>query len=88
MKVIMMQTIEPDTCQVYIPNDQFVSLAQTGMVDGEKLVFQVDLNGTWVDIVPEIALEALNNLVQIGGPATYRIVKGTTSSPVTVYKGE
>lgn len=88
MKVIMRPTIEPDTCQVYIPNDQFVSLAQTGMVDGEKLVFQVDLNGTWVDIVPEIALEALNNLVQIGGPATYRIVKGTTSSPVTVYKGE
>ncbi len=88
MKIIMQPTKDPATAQVYIPGDDFVSVAQTGLAGTEKLVFEMLLDGVWTAIVPEIALEGENNLVQIGGPCTYRIVKGDTDAEVTVFKDE
>ena len=85
MKTLIEATTAADDALIFIPDDKFVSIAQSGLAAAEVISFEIDLDGTWTAIVPAIELTATENYIQIAGPNTYRVVKGVTASPTTVY---
>ena len=85
MKTLIEPTTSAKTKSLYIPNDQFVSVAHDGLAGSEKITFKIELDGTFVPIVPEIALDASTNYLQIAGPNTYEVSKDATIGAVGVY---
>ena len=73
---------------INIASDEYVSLAQSGLVGIEVVKLQVDLDGTWTDILPAIELSATGNYIQVAGPGSYRIVKPVTAGAAAVFINE
>jgi hypothetical protein len=88
MKKVIDSTTSAGTFTFFVPTDKFVSIAQVGLSGAEIINIEVDLAGTWVQILPAVILNVSINMIQLGGPGTYRIVKPSTVNPTEVYLEE
>ena len=85
MKTVIAPTINAATHEFFVPTDQFVSIAQNGLSGAELVGIDADMDGTWVQVLPVVILDTSVNLIQLGGPCTYRINKPITTNPTGLY---
>lgn len=85
MKTLIEPTTSAVTKKLHINTDRFASVAHDGLAGAEKITFNISLDGTYTPILPEVALDATLNYIQIAGPNTYEVVKPVTASAVGVY---
>jgi len=83
MQVLIEPTQDAQVADVNISNDRFVSLAYNS--DAEVIDIELFVTQTPEAIKPAIQLTSSTNYIQIGGPATYRIIKPATTNVVGVY---
>lgn len=88
MKILIKEQLTSAVEDISIPDDKYSSFAQSGLSGTEVIKLQIDLAGTWADIVPAVELTAVSNYMQVTGPGTYRVVKPVTANPTTVYVDE
>lgn len=85
MKTVIAPTMAAATHIFFVPTDQFVSIAQNGLSGAELVTIEADMDGTYVQILPVVILDTSVNLIQLGGPCTYRISKPSTANPAGLY---
>jgi len=89
MKEIIAAKTAGDTSQkVQVTQARYVSIAQSGLAGVEVITFDIDLDGTWTAVMPAMQLTAATNLIQLAGPATYRINKPVTAGNCAVFMEE
>ncbi len=87
----MNELIAPTTAaaeeMITISGDRYVSIAAV-LAGSEKVTFEVDLGGVFVEIKFEGTAEVLDsdtNLIQLAGPNTYLVKKTATVASVGVF---
>lgn len=85
MRTLIEPTTDAKVNKIFIPDDRFISVAHDGLAGIEKISFQIELNGTFVAIIPAVEMTAAGNYIQIAGPNTYKVLKDATVASVGVY---
>jgi len=85
MKTVIEPKTQAEDYIFFVPTDQFVSIGQNGLSGAELVGIEADMGGIWVQVLPVVILDTSINLIQLGGPCTYRLNKPITTNPTGLY---